>query len=288
MRYQFNIFKIINNKNGEEDEVKEENIEIFEQNTEFENEEDCKVLRNDNLKFLPQVEIKFEGEFKIENNMINDFKNEIKKLIGNDNFSIVEINKGSFKVIITLQFIYKKILESIRENPAIENIIEFPNNVNKEVIELSKKIENNKFLFIGNLKPDLVQKSVLDLTKKNNQKKLERLFYSFNKNTNQKKVNIYEQSKNISINDLDNLIDILSDEADKQEVNQFIKNFEEFYDNENEIEAAITKSILEYKIINIYLINRDNSEYKNKKQNCPNVEIKLLYHGTLPKKCLKF
>ena len=288
MRYQFNIFKIINNKNGEEDEVKEENIEIFEQNKEFENEEDCKVLRNDNLKFLSQVEIKFEGEFKIENNIINDFKNEIKKLIGNDNFSIVEINKGSFKVIITLQFIYKKILESIRENPAIENIIEFPNNVNKEVIELSKKIENNKFLFIGNLKPDLVQKSVLDLTKKNNQKKLERLFYSFNKNTNQKKVNIYEQSKNISINDLDNLIDILSDEADKQEVNQFIKNFEEFYDNENEIEAAITKSILEYKIINIYLINRDNSEYKNKKQNCPNVEIKLLYHGTLPKKCLKF
>ncbi len=87
---------------------------------------------------------------------------------------------------------------------------------------------------------------------------------------------------------MDNLIDILSDEADKQEVNQFIKNFEEFYDNENEIEAAITKSILEYKIINIYLINRDNSEYKNKKQNCPNVEIKLLYHGTLPKKCLKF
>ncbi len=42
--------------------------------------------------------------------MINYFKNEIKKLIGNDNFSIVEINKGSFKVIITLQFIYKKIL----------------------------------------------------------------------------------------------------------------------------------------------------------------------------------
>ena len=44
---------------------------------------------------------------------------------------------------------------------------------------------------------------------------------------------------------------------------------------------------MEYKIINIYLINRDNSEYKNKKQNCPNVEIKLLYHGTLPKKMPK-
>ena len=81
---------------------------------------------------------------------------------------------------------------------------------------------------------------------------------------------------------MEKLIDILSDEADKQEINQFIKNFDEFYDNENEIEEALTNSILEYKIINIYLINRDNSEYKSKKQNCPNREIKLLYHGTTP------
>lgn len=82
---------------------------------------------------------------------------------------------------------------------------------------------------------------------------------------------------------MDKLIDLLSDEADKQEINQLTKNFEEFYNSENEIEEALTKSILEYKIINIYLINRDNSQYKNKKQNCPNRETKLLYHGTLPK-----
>ena len=63
---------------------------------------------------------------------------------------------------------------------------------------------------------------------------------------------------------MDKLIDLLSDEANKQEINQLAKNFEEFYNSENEIEAALAKSILEYKIINIYLINRDNSEYKKK------------------------
>ena len=75
---------------------------------------------------------------------------------------------------------------------------------------------------------------------------------------------------------------MLSDEAEKQEINQLTKNFEEFYNSENEIEEALSKSILEYKIINIYLINRDNTQYLNKKQNCPNRETKLLYHGTLP------
>ena len=122
---KINIFDIINNQNGTEDENKEENIESVEQDNEFKNNENCKILRNDNLKFLPQMEIKFEGQFKIDNNMINNFKNEIKKLVGNDNISLVEINKGSFKVIITLQFIYKKILESMRENPTVENILNF-------------------------------------------------------------------------------------------------------------------------------------------------------------------
>ena len=278
-----NIFEIINKNNKKEGFVDKENNESFEENEELKNNDNCKVLRNDNLKFLPQIEIKFEGNFKIENNMITNFKDEIKKITGEDNFSLIEINKGSFKAIITLQFIYKKVLESIKENPVMENIVEFPNEVNKEVIELSKKMENNKFLFLGNIRPDLVQRSIIDLTDKKNQKNLEKLFNSFNNNRNLKKVNIYEQSKNISINDLDKLIDLLSDEADKQEINQLTKNFEEFYNSENEIEEALTKSIFEYKIINIYLINRDNSQYKNKKQNCPNRETKLLYHGTLPK-----
>jgi len=223
-----NIFEIINKNNKKEGSVNKENIESFEQIEGLKNNENCKVLRNDNLKFLPQIEIKFEGNFNIENNMIAKFKNEIREMTGDDNFSLIEINKGSFKAIITLQFIYKKALESIRENPAIENIVEFPNEINNEVIELSKKFENNKFLFLGNIRPDLVQKSILDLTNVQNQESLKRLFTSFNNNENLKKVNIYEQSKNININDLDKLIDLLSDEAEKQEINQLTKTLKNF------------------------------------------------------------
>ena len=206
---KIDIFKIINNKNENENDnlITEKSNEFITQKNEFENNDNCKILINDNLKYLPQTEIKFKGEFKIDNNMVQNCKNEIKNLFGEDRFSLIEINKGSFKVIITLQFIYKKVLEFIKENPTFDNILNFPNEINKEVIEIANKIKDHKFIFIGNAKPDFVQNSVLDITKKKNQKKIEKLIRSYNDNKKENKINIYEQSKNITINDLDNLID---------------------------------------------------------------------------------
>ena len=279
---KIDIFKIINGKN-KNDNILEEKDDIINPSNYLENNDNCKVLMNDNLKFLPQIELKFKGDFNIENIMIKNFKNELSKLFGEDRFSLIEIRKRSFKVIITLQFIFKKVLDSIIENPAVNNILNFPNEINKEVIELAIKIKKNKFLCIGNAKPDFLLESVVDFTKTENQQKLMRLFNSYNNNKKENKTNIYEHSKNITINDLNNLINFLSDEADKQEINQFVKNFEEFFDNENEIEKNLLNSIFEYKIINIYLINKDNLYYKVNKEKCPNREIRLLYHGTLPK-----
>ena len=35
-------------------------------------------------------------------------KSELKEILEDDNFSIIEMNKGSFHILITLQFIFKK------------------------------------------------------------------------------------------------------------------------------------------------------------------------------------
>ena len=75
---------------------------------------------------------------------------------------------------------------------------------------------------------------------------------------------------------------MLSSEADKQEVNQLKLNFEEFHDKEKELEEDLKDTIFEYKIINIYLIIKETSNYKSSRDNCPNKEIKLLYHGAPP------
>ena len=69
----------------------------------------------------------------------------------------------------------------------------------------------------------------------------------------------------------------------KQEINQFNKNFENFYNTEKEIEKSLIESVFEFKIINIYLIISDNTKFENNKNKCQNKETKLLFHGTQPK-----
>jgi len=260
----------------------EDNEEIYFGNPFHEDKEEFKILRNEGLKFLPQLEIRFDGEYEITQKKIDDFKNELKNIIGNDDFSIIEINKGSLKVIITLQYIYKKILRSLRENPAIQNIQQFPEDISKEINELLDKIMNSKFLFIGGKTADFVHESVFDITIKRNQNKIKRLYRALNDDKTPKKFNIYEQAKNITFDELEKLINNLSDEALKQELNQYNKNFDNFYETEKEIEKALIDAVFEYKIINIYLIIRDKTEYEKNKNLCNNRETKLLFHGTQP------
>lgn len=84
-------------------------------------------------------------------------------------------------------------MESIRQNPIYENIEDFPNRINREVNEVERKIENHKFLFIGNARPDFVQESILDITNKRNQKRLKNLLKSYNDNVEENIINIYEE-----------------------------------------------------------------------------------------------
>ena len=63
------------------------------------------IIRNDDLKFFPQVELKFNNIDNITKIMIDNIKAEIRQLLNNDNFSIIEIKKGSLIVILSLQFI---------------------------------------------------------------------------------------------------------------------------------------------------------------------------------------
>ena len=277
------IFEIINKRNKKSLDLNQNSTEeLTPEINEFEKNNNFKVLRNDNLKFIPQIDLKFEGQFDINKDMIDSLKNELRNIFGSKKFSIIEVSKGSLKVIITLQFILNKIINRIIEDPTIDKCLNFNKDINNDVNDMANKIMNNKFLCIGNTRPDFVQKSVLDITEPENQNKLKNLFTSYNCNIENKKTNIYENAKNFTAQDFAKLIDLLSDEADKQELNQFTKNFEEFYDTENDLEEALKNSIFEYKIINIYLINRDNTQYKIHKESCPNKEVKLLFHGADP------
>ena len=186
--------------------------------------------------------------------MIDELKNELKDILENNDFSIIEINKGSLKIIVTLQYIYKELIKKMKNNPANKNVKNWQKITDKEVKNVLEKLIQTEFLFIGGKSPDFVYESVINITDKCNQRKMTQLFGALNRGEDEflkKNYNIFENAKNIPLDELEKFINIISDEAKKQECNQFLKNFDNFYNTEIELEKVLYESVFEYKIIYI-------------------------------------
>jgi surface protein len=93
------------------------------------------IIRNENLKFIPQIEIKFNNVNNITPKMIQDLKEELKNLLKEENFSIIEIKKGSLTVIIALQFIIFNEIKRVKESNLNLNINIFSKQFSKLKIE---------------------------------------------------------------------------------------------------------------------------------------------------------
>jgi hypothetical protein len=96
-------------------------------------------------------------------------------------------------------------------------------------------------------------------------------------------INIYEASRNISLEDINNFFLNLALSAEEFEKNQskIIQNLDEYNQVfDVEIEKALINSIFEYKIINIFVVDKDNENYKIEKSKCLNTKVRILFHGT--------
>ena len=88
----------------------------------------------------------------------------------------------------------------------------------------------------------------------------------------------------VTLNDLNNIIGLLkNDELSEiddienrlSKYNEYIKNFE------REFEISQKKSIFEFSIISLVIIEREDFEnFENERKKCPNRQDKILYHGT--------
>ena len=74
--------------------------------------------------------------------MLLALKNELKDILEDDNFSIIEINKGSLHVLITLQFLLKKMC--VKTKGEIKNLTQ---KCKKFVSGILKKMKD--FAFFG-------------------------------------------------------------------------------------------------------------------------------------------
>lgn len=99
---------------------------------------------------------------------------------------------------------------------------------------------------------------------------------------NHNEKNIFEISKFITLKGLDILYNSLNATLKKEQIN-LINNLD--IHNQlfsEEIEKALKNSIFEYKIIQILIVDRDDSnEYMKEKSKCLNTVTKLLFHGTI-------
>jgi hypothetical protein len=249
-------------------------------NDDFKNSKDCHLIKNNLINFIPQIEINFSDEIPLTKELISQFKKELKEIFEDENFSIIEINKGSTHFLISLQFIFKKISENSKKG--IKNLLK---NVKSKVKDYATKIKNNNFCIFGKNKekaPDTVKEFVKDI--KDSEQEIIQIFQekvkgeSINENTN-----FYELSKSFTMNDLNEVIESLQlEDIEKQEYNQLLKNYGEYYDIFGEsFEKALAYTIFEYQLINIYTVDRDDyEEFKKNKEKCLNAKEQLLFHGT--------
>ena len=251
------IDKISSKKDGEKDKTK------------------SWIIEDDNMKFIPQIELNFDKVNQIKKDIISNLRNEIEKLINKKEFSIIKIRKGSVHAILTLQYIIKDNLTFIGN---LSN--EFSESVNKEIQRIISLLKNYQFISLGTTRPDFIDNNIIDITNKENQNQLKATILNL---PDYDDINFFEAAKNINMEDIYKFFRGLSLNAEELENNQqnILAKLEK-YNNifEMEMEKALKNSIFEYKIINIIIIDKNDEEYQRAKNNCRNIETKILFHGT--------
>jgi len=218
-----------------------------------------------------------------DSNSILLLKEEIKNLLKNINFSIIEIKKGSLSVILCLQYLVLKEIRNL-DDTKLETMdnISFAS-INEEMEKLSEELKNHEFISLGTVKPDYVSKNVIDITQNYNKNKFKEVIEK-SRNARDSKYNFYESAKNITKEDLEEYFQNLSITADEQEdinIKRLIGRLDEFNKVfDEEIELALKNSVFEYKIIHIILVEKESSAFKIAQNICNNRVDKLFFHGT--------
>ena len=240
---------------------------------------------NDILKYIPQIELKFNNVEDFDINLMDEFKKEIKLLMKTDDFSFLEFKKGSLTVVIALQYIFINQLKKIKDNFYLSDALTA---INSDVNTLSEQLKNHEFVSLGQAKPkpDYIDKEIIDITKEEYRKEISEKILNLaekEKTNNKKDINFIEAAKTIQMEDLEKYFKRIRLEARTKESNikrvfEKSKEYNKVFDIE--IEKAYKESVLEYKIIHIFFVDKDDKLYKVEKNKCPNKIIKLLFHGT--------
>ena len=183
-------------------------------------EEKIIPLVNPNFQLLPTIILTFDYDCKIDENLYDKLKEEISEIIDKKNFSIIEIQKGSsIAKIILINELAKNGIKASKNQQSSE-----------EINSVIKKIENKKFVCLGNNNPSNSKYNIPDYSKENNRKEL----VNFLKNSKENEDILFATST-IKDEDFDKILDSsinnISNQVLMQEINQkkfVLTNLENF------------------------------------------------------------
>ena len=118
--------------------------------------------------------------------------------------------------------------------------------LDSEVENIIKKFRNHEFISLGTNKPDFIDQDIINICEEKNKNYIEKKILRIAESNDNDNINIIEEAKNITIEDLEKYFNDLSLEADKQEVNlkRLISRMDEFNQVfDKEIELAFKNSI---------------------------------------------
>ena len=238
-------------------------------------ENDVVQIYNPKLNLLPNIALCIDYDCKIDEQLYDNLKKELSEIIDKNNFSIIELKKGS--TIMTIALIGDLALKGIKASEY--------NKSSDEINNILKKIESKQFVCLGNNYTYGAKYKIPDYSKNENRNEL----VKFLKETSKDNEDILQTSSTITNAEFDKILEetikSVTDKVVLQEINQkkyILNKLEEF---NNQIESILEKSkmngIFEFSIVGLSLINRkDMEKYKDCKNKCDNLETKFLFHGT--------
>ena len=231
-------------------------------------------IYNPKLRLLPTIILNVDYDCTINEILYNNLKKELSEIVGNNNFSIIELRKGS--IIMKIVLLGELALKGIKAS-------EF-NKTSEEINIVLKKIESAKFACLGKNGSSNTSYNIPDYSKDENRIKLVEFLKESCKNND----DIFQSTSTMTNKEFDMILEktmkYVADIAFTQEINQkkYILNKLEDFNNQIEsiIEQSKKESIFEFGIAGLSLIDRDTSNYQNLKSECKNMVTKFLFHGT--------
>ena len=227
---------------------------------------------NPKLNLLPIIILHFDCDCIINEDLYDKLKKELSEIIDNENFSIIEFQRGS--AILKIVLIGDLAIKGIKASKQ--------GKTSEEVTSVLEKIESKKFACLGNNYSSDIKFNIPDYSKEENRINL----VNFLKESSKNNEDILQATTTISDEEFNNILENIDikDILIKQEINQkkfILNNLEEFNEQiESVLEQTKKESIFEFSVVGLSLINRDKEDYPKNKHNCNNVRTKFLFHGT--------